>query len=194
MPMARRLRQESPMQVYHFMNRGVNKKKIFHRAKDYNFYLGLLKEYCQKLNVQIYHYCIMSNHAHLILKTEDLESLSKFGHFTHRRYAYYYCRTYRWSEQVFKRNFMSVPIFDDNYLLECGRYIERNPINAKLSKDPADHPYSSYLFYAEGKKNTLLTESPLYPNFGNNPAERIAAYKIYVCQERQEIKKLTMPF
>jgi REP element-mobilizing transposase RayT len=105
--MPRRPRQESPAQTYHFINRGVNKKKIFHGAKDYDFYLGLLKEYCQKLNVQIYHYCIMSNHAHLIVKTEDLGSLSKFGHFTHRRYAYYYCKTYHWSEQVFRRNISS---------------------------------------------------------------------------------------
>ena len=192
--MSRRPRQESPTQVYHFINRGVNKKKIFHHAKDYNFYLGLLKEYCEKLNAQIYHYCIMSNHAHLVLKAESLESLSRFGHFTHRRYAYYYCKTYHWSEQVFRRNFMSVPILDDSYLLECGRYIERNPVDAKLVEKPEDHAYSSYLFYAEGKETPLLTESPLYQNFGRSSLERQAAYKFYVCQERQEIKELTMPF
>ena len=192
--MSRRPRKQSPTQLYHFINRGVNKKKIFHRAKDYDFYLGLLKEYCEKLNVQIYHYCLMSNHAHLILKTQDLGSLSKFGHFTHRRYAYYYCKTYHWSEQVFRRNFMSTAISDDGYLMECGRYVERNPVDAKLVGNPADHPYSSYLFYATGKENALLTESPLYLNFGHSLTERRAAYRFYVCQERQKIKELTAPF
>lgn len=192
--MPRKPRQASAAGVYHFINRGVNKKKIFHHAKDYDFYLGLLKEYCERLNVQIYHYCIMSNHVHLILRADDLESLSKFGHFTHRRYAYYYCKTYHWSEQVFRRNFMSVPISDDSYLMECGRYIERNPVDAKLVERLADYPYSSYLFYAEGKESGLLTESPVYQNFGSNLVERRAAYKFYVYQERQEIKELTVPF
>lgn len=89
---------------------------------------------------------------------------------------------------------MSVPIQDDSYLLECGRYIERNPMDAMLVKSPADHPYSSYLFYAEGKEDLLLTESPLYQNFGNSSLERRAAYRFYVCQKRQEIKELTVPF
>src|SRR3989338_7497448 len=101
--MARKPRSESPVGIYHFMTRGVNKKRIFHKDRDYAFYLALLMEYCQRLNLKIYHYCILSNHAHLVVKADTLKALGQFGHFTHRRYAYYYCKNYRWSEQVFRR-------------------------------------------------------------------------------------------
>ncbi len=193
--MSRKSRKASSTGVYHFIARGVNKKKIFHRKDDYKFYLDLVREYCEKLNVLIYHYCILSNHLHLIVKTNSLKDLGSFGHFTHRRYAYYYCKTYRWSEQVFRRNFMSIPIEDDVYLLECARYVERNPLDAGLAKKPEDYPYSSYLFYSQGKENSLLTQSPAYLGLGRNNKERRQLYSFYVTQERrQEIEKLTMPF
>ena len=89
---------------------------------------------------------------------------------------------------------MSIPIKDDAYLLECARYIERNPLDAKLVEDLADYAYSSYLFYAEGKEGDLLTESPVFEQFGKNKEEQRTNYKFYVGQERPEIKKLTVPF
>lgn len=180
-------RKESPSGVYHFITRGVNRMKIFHSPGDYCFYLELLAENSRKLGIQIYHYCLMSNHAHLLLRAESLECLSQLGHITHIRYAYFYSRTRDWSGQVFRRNFHSLPIPDDIYLLECGRYIERNPIKADLVNHPHEYPYSSYSFYALGKPNTLITESPFYANLGNSLCERMAAYRLYVCQERDSV-------
>lgn len=192
--MPRKPRQPSPAGVYHFITRGVNKKKLFHREDDYSRYLELLNEYCVKLGVQIYHYCLMTNHVHIALKAEDLSNLSRFAHFTQRRYAYYYCKTYRWSEQVFRRNFLSLPISDDAYLLECGRYIERNPLKAKLVEDPRDYPYTSYPFYAFGTKDCLLSESPLYSTLGASDKERMAAYRFYVTHTRAQEVEEKMPF
>jgi putative transposase len=193
--MPRKPRAESPTGVYHLMARGVNKRRIFHSRRDYEAYFGLVSEYCKKLNVEIYHYCILPNHIHFVLRSNDLQTLSRFGYITHRRYAYYYCKTHPWSEQVFRRHFLSKPIVDDAYLLECGRYVERNPIDAGLTVRPEDYPYSSYSFYAQGEPNALLTESPLYPTLGKTPAERMAAYRMYVCHERRrDAEKLTVPF
>ncbi len=192
--MARRPRQESPTQVYHFMNRGVNKKKIFHEKRDFDCYRKLLKEYSVRLDIQIYHYCFMSNHTHLLLKAPDIYSLSKFGHFVQRRYAYYYCKTYHWSEQVFRKRFLSIPIEKDEYLLECGRYIERNPLEAKLVDNLTDYPYTSYSFYANDKADDLLTESPLYPALGNTSLERAASYRFYVIQNRMKESEVLTPF
>ena len=193
--MARKPREESAAGIYHFVTRGVNKKQLFHQKEDYAYFLELVKEYIKKLDMQAYHYCLLTNHAHLVVSAPNLKALGQFGHFVHRRYAYYYCKTHNWSEQVFRRHFRSKPIADDAYLLECGRYIERNPVEAGLAQTPRDYPHSSYRFYAEGEDNPLLTESPLYSNFGNSPSERMAAYRMYVCHERiQEVKKLTVPF
>lgn len=183
--MARKPRQGSSAGVYHFMTRGVNKKDLFHSQRDYENYLAIVKEGSKKLGVQIFHYCLMTNHAHILLHAEELAVLSKFAHCIQRNYALYYCRTHQWPEQVFRRSFASLPINDDAYLLECGRYIERNPVEAKLVTEPEKYPYTSYAFYAFGKKDPLLTESPLYETLGNSERERMAAYRFYVSHERR---------
>ncbi len=192
--MARKPRMASKTGVYHFINRGVNKKKIFHKDEDRAFYKGLLKEYSEKFGVAVFHYCFMANHTHLLLKADELSALSRFGHFIQRRYAYYYCKTHNWSEQVFRSRFLSLPIESDAYLLECGRYIERNPLDTGLIKDLKDFSYSSFNYYAFGRKDDLVTESPLYRSMGMNKPERRSAYRFYVSQPREKETELPIPF
>ena len=187
--MARKTRRENPVGFYHFITRGVNKRKLFHQDKDFKKYLELVREYRDLLGIHIYHYCLMNNHVHILLKAGTMSALSQFGHFTHRRYAYYYCRTYDLSGQVFRRNFVSLPIARDNYLLECGRYIERNPLKAKLVKNLEDYPYSSYAHYVEGKNDPLVTESPLFLTLAHTPLERKAVYRFYVTHTREQEMK-----
>ena len=192
--MPRKPREQSTTGYYHFMTRGVNKKRLFHSHRDYEYYLKLIRKYARKLNIQIFHYCLMTNHVHILLKTEDRFVLSQFAHFTQRCYAHYYCKTHDWSEQVFRRNFVSQPITEDSYLLECGRYIERNPIKAKLVTDPQKYPYTSYAFYASGKKDPLIEESPLYTTLGSSTIQRRAAYRFYVTHERRQEVEINSPF
>jgi putative transposase len=182
--MPRRKRIASATGVYHFINRGVNKKRIFHQKDDYRTYLALMAEHARDLDIQIYHYCLMSNHTHILLRSPDMESLSRFGHYLQRRYAYYYSRTYHWPEQVFRKRFISLPIKKDSYLLECGRYIERNPVRAKLVEDPKDFHYSSYGYYGLGFENKLIAPNPLYEDLGFSKNERILAYRDYIRTER----------
>ena len=190
--MARKPRLGSKSGVYHFINRGVNKSGIFRRPEDFRTFLGLVKEYKERFQVEIYHYCIMSNHFHFLLKTTEVEILSKFAHFVQRRYAYYYCQRYHHSGQVLQSRFKSLPVEDDAYLLECGRYIERNPLAAKLVSDPKDHPYSSYPCYAFSKNNDLLTENPLYNGLAGDRERREAAYQAYVCVPREKETELLL--
>lgn len=182
--MPRKPRQTSKTGVYHFINRGVNKKKLFHKGSDYRQYLKLMEEYSNRLEVQIHHYCLMNNHTHILLRCPDIGSLSRFGHFIQRRYAYYYCKTHHWAEQVFRKRFISVPIDKDSYLLECGRYIERNPVRARLVEDPKDFSHSSYAYYALGEENSLITPNPLYEGMGASKEERLAAYTAYLNANR----------
>ena len=188
--MSRKPRVLSQSGYYHFINRGINKKKIFHRKEDYSFYRGLLIEYSRQLDLKIVHYCVLSNHSHLLVHASELKSLSLFGHFIQRRYAYYYSKVYHWAEQLFKKPFLSIPIETDAYLLECARYIERNPLNAHLIKDLKEYAHSSYNHYAHGKEDALLTPNPLYVNLGRTLEERQAAYQFYVCQPRQKEEQM----
>lgn len=192
--MPRKPRQISPAGVYHFISRGVNKKHLFHCRDDYEYYLCLLKEYSERLAIKIYHYCLMPNHTHLLIQVDDVTSLSRFGHFVQRRYAYYYCKNHHWSEQVFRKRFISLPVEDDQYLLECGRYIERNPLKTKLCSDPKDYPYTSYSFYGHNKPNVLITSSPAYLGLSPRQEERAVIYQNYVMQPRIQEMELVSAF
>jgi len=188
--MPRKPRQWSSSGYYHFINRGVSKKKIFHRDEDFDFYRDLLMEYKERFNVRILHYCFMSNHTHMIVGCDDISSLGRFAHFLQRRYAYYYCKTYHWAEQVFRNRYTSIPIEKDAYLLECGRYIERNPLDAGIAQDPKDYKHSSYNHYAYGATDNLVTESPLYVNLSKTSEERQLVYRFNVTHNRDyELEK-----
>jgi putative transposase len=165
---------------YHFINRGVNKRHLFHRKADYLRYLNLISEYSTKLDVKLHHYCLMPNHTHLLLHAGSVESLSRFGHFIQRNYAYYYCKTHNWSEQVFRNRFKSIPIESDGQFLECARYIERNPLDLGYAGKLANYPYSSYAFYALNEPNNLIEPSIVYQGLGESVARRAMAYRVYV--------------
>ena len=182
--MPRKKREESPTGVYHWIVRGMNKRKLFHGDGDYERFLELLREYKDQYGVLVFHYCMMTNHVHLLLKTLALENLSQFSHYVQRRYAYYYCEAYKRTGSVFQRGFRSFCIDKDSYLLECGRYIERNPVRAKLVKRSEDHVYTSYRFYSQGEGNDLLTPSPAYLGLSCQQEQRERIYADYVCQER----------
>jgi putative transposase len=129
--MPRKRREESQAGVYHWIVRGMNKKDLFHDERDFRRFRELLAEYKKTYSVLIFHYCLMTNHVHLLIRADGLKALSEFSHFTQRRYAYYYCKRYRWTGSVFQRGFKSLVVDRDEYLLECGRYIERNPLKVR---------------------------------------------------------------
>ena len=182
--MPRKPRLYSPTGVYHWINRGVNQKHLFHFKNDYQYFLGLLKEHKADRGVEIYHYCLMPNHIHLLLKCHDRDALSCFSQMVQRRYAYYYCKTHKWRGQVFQRMYKSLPVEDDNYLLECGRYVERNPVRANLVTRPDEYPYSSYLFYVSGQESNFLTASPSYLELAEEKSQRRSMYRDYVSEPR----------
>ena len=186
--MPRKNRTESPTGVYHWINRGITKKDLFHKAPDYGFFVKLLKEYKTIYDIQIYHYCLMTNHVHLLISAPSTYELSKFSQYVQRRYAYYYSKTYHWGGGIFQGRYKSLPVDKDTYLLECGRYIERNPLKAGLAEDPGAYPYSSHRYYAYGEENVLISPSPAYLANSSFPYERQVMYRRYVIEPRiQEI-------
>ena len=182
--MPRKKRIPSPTGVYHWINRGINRKHLFHFKDDHEYFLKLLKEHKTQFDIDIYHYCLMPNHIHLLLRADDIASLSRFSQYLQRRYAYYYCKNHKWKGQVFQRMYKSIAVDKDTYLLECGRYIERNPVRANLVKEPGQYTYSSYLFYAGQKENDILTPSPAYLGLAQNDYQRAELYRDYVSTSR----------
>jgi len=184
--MPRKKREESPTGVYHWIVRGMNRRKLFHGKQDHKQFLDYLREHKTQYEILMFHYCMMSNHVHALVKSPTLKNLSRFSHYVQRRYAYYYCKEYKHTGSVFQRGYRSFSIDKDDYLLECGRYIERNPVRAGIVDRPEDFLHTSYRYYTLREKNDLLTSSPAYLGLSLHQEQREHLYAEYVCQNRTQ--------
>ena len=99
-------------------------------------------------------------------------------------YARYYKKKYKRTGHVFEDRFKHFHIETEAYLLECGRYIERNPVRAKMVEDPKNYRWSSHSYYGLGAENGLVTENILYKGLGSTEEERREVYREYVLTPR----------
>lgn len=141
--MATRPRERSESGFYHVFQRGVSLFDIFEDDEDREFYLNRLKRYAAEFDVDIHAWCLMSNHTHLLLKS-DFDALSsmmrKLGACYARRFNFRHKR----SGPLFEGRFGSKPINTDIQFLSVVRYIHRNPVFHEESAALGDYPWSSY--------------------------------------------------
>ncbi|MDD5496737.1 MAG: transposase [Candidatus Omnitrophica bacterium] len=171
---------------YHIMSRGHNKCKLFHSRKDYEKYRSLIIEHKQAFPCDIYHYCLMPNHAHILLKIKYGNDLPCFMKQVNQNYTNYYKKSYGLTGNLFQGRYKGLIIETDGYLLECGRYIERNPLKSGLEDDLSQYFFSSFNFYTRGERDEILTPNPLYLELSRSEEERRRHYKEYVLKERLE--------
>jgi putative transposase len=159
------------------MNRGNNRQMIFTDKDEKSYFLYLLHEKKQENEVQIYHYCIMGNHFHLVVRAASKADLSRFLKRAFVAYYRFFKNHHEYAGHLFQGRFKSIIIDTQSYLIQCGKYIETNPVRANLVSDPSEYAHSSYRFYADGAHDPLITPNPLYPGLGATEAERQAAYR-----------------
>jgi putative transposase len=162
MPRLPRRWQWTEAACYHIINRGHNRDTIFADDEDHAHFLGLLADYRQRFAFRLYHYCLMTNHFHLLLQLPDPRQLSTLMAGLLRSYVHHVHRRHGFVGHLFQGRFKSPAIEAETYLLSCGRYIERNPVEAGLVALPWEHRWSSAAAYALGQEDTLLSESPWY--------------------------------
>lgn len=174
--MARTARKKSTTGIYHIMLRGNNKEVLFYEDEDYQKVLKTIKYCIEKSGIEIYAYCIMPNHIHLLIKegAEPLEvTFKRFG----CKFVYWYNMKYKRVGHLFQDRFKSEAVEDDSYFLTVLRYIHNNPVKACLSKKPEDYDYSSYNSYfkknefvSTGKALSMISRKELirYHNSGND--------------------------
>ena len=100
--MGRKARQPSSVGLYHVIVRGNNKGQLFHGQPDFENFLEILTEYLAQYLIQIQHYCLMTNHVHLLMQAESLKLLSRFMHGVERSYHHYYRKHYTWFGHLFQ--------------------------------------------------------------------------------------------
>ncbi len=166
--------------IYHVFNRGNNRRTLFEERLDFECFLGLLKSGQERGKVFIFHYCLMTNHYHLLIRSEETGSLPRFMHWVQLGYARYYKNKHKSTGHVFEERYRSPRIPEESYYLQCGRYIERNPLKAKIVKNAEDYPYSSAGYYIAGRNDLLLTENLYYHGMGKSAKERQEQYAKFI--------------
>ena len=170
---------------YHILTRGNDRRKLFRYKKDYIYFLKIIKRYLKKFQVDIIHYCLMPNHLHLLIQAKKAGDLPKFMQAILQVYANYFRKKYNSVGFVFQNRYKSYIIENDSYLLECSRYIERNPLRAEITDELSKYPWSSFLFYAKGIDNDIIkTLNPLYLELSKTEEGRHQCYYHYVSEER----------
>ena len=178
--MSRRPRQLLDGGCYHLIARGNNRQFLLTDAEACRYFLDLLARAKARYPAKLYHYCLMSNHIHLLLEITAAEHLPKFMQLVLQGYARWYAKRQSYSGHVWQGRYKSPLIGQESYYLEAGRYIERNPLRAKLVRDLKDYPWSSYLYYGLGLATPLLDEDPYYAQLASTPAQRQSAYREFV--------------
>ena len=146
--MSRQARKKSESKIYHVMLRGINQQQIFEEAEDCDKFLDVMRDCKEICQYDVYAYCIMGNHIHLLIK-EGTETLEQVFKRICGRFVYWYNIKYRRVGHLFQDRFKSEPVDSNEYLLTVVRYIHQNPIKAGLCKRVSDYVYSSYGEYIE---------------------------------------------
>ncbi len=167
-----RRQQQAPGSYYHVMNRGHNRECVFRDDADHQSFLDLLERYRQRFSIRLFHYCLMSNHFHLLLRCEHPQVLSACMGGLLRAYVHYFHRRYGFVGHLWQGRFKSPAVAAERYFLSCGRYIERNPVEAGVVALPWDYRWSSAAAYAVGRADELVCYNVWYQSLADSAAGR----------------------
>lgn len=143
--------------VYHIILRGNNGEGIFKNSADRIRFLGKLKYYKDKFKFKIYCFCLMINHAHIVIKVlSDIPTITDVMQPFNTSYAMYYNNLYKRKGHLFQDRFKGILVTKDEHLLELIRYIHLNPVRSKLVRSPDDYKWSSYNVYL--RKRTMFDD------------------------------------
>ncbi len=127
---------------HHVVQRGNRRQDVFFKKEDRISYLRILKEQSERFGVKYWAYCLMDNHVHLIAIPEKKESLAQAIGEAHRRYTRMINFREQWRGYLWQGRFSSF-VLEERYLYAAVRYVERNPVRAKLVKKAEDYEWSS---------------------------------------------------
>ena len=179
--MPRKPRQLVDGGYYHLIARGNNRLYLFQQAKGgYDFFKALLAESKKKYQWKLSHYCLMGNHIHLLGWVEKGQELPRLMQFLLFEYSRWYRLKMKYVGHLWQGRYKSPRIEKESYFLECGRYIERNPLRAGIVEKAEDYLWSSYRYYAFGMSDELVDEDPYYLGIGADAKSRQEKYREFI--------------
>jgi len=163
--MARIARLVVPGIPHHVTQRGNRRETTFFEAADYRLYRNLLGAAAAKAGVEIWAYCLMPNHVHVIATPRDLDGLRKTFGDLHRRYTGHINARHRWTGHLWQARFGSVAM-DEEHMVAAIRYVSLNPVRAPLVTRAEEWPWSSVAAHLAGRDDGVVTVAPALERIG----------------------------
>ena len=174
--MPRRARVVFEGVVHHITQRGNYRQSVFEDDSDKRKYVEFIREYSEKYGMKIYAYCLMSNHVHFIAAPVKEDSLAMTFKYANMRYSSYFNKKNKRSGHLWQGRFYSCPL-QFEHALEALRYVERNPVRARMVELPWEYEWSSAREHVgfngeidtstkdEGNKSVDRRQEPVSPRF-----------------------------
>lgn len=180
----------------HIVQRGVDRAATFFDAEDYLLYLELLREASELFNLQVHAYCLMTNHIHLLLTPAEAADLSPAMKRLTQIYVQRINRRYNRTGPLWSGRYKASLVGSERYLIGCYRYIELNPVRAKMVAHPSDYAWSSFKFNVGRCPSSLVTPHTAYLALGVDPKRRHLAYEqlfeeALLSEELEQIRSAT---
>lgn len=170
----------------HIVQRGNDRQPCFFTDIDRVRYLQVLREIALREKCAVHAYVLMTNHVHLLMTPTATGQISRVMQSLGRRYVRYVNDRYRRTGTLWEGRYKSSLVDRDTHLLHCYRYIELNPMRARMTADPIDYPWSSHACNAFGRDDPLVHPHANYLALGNTRSERCAAYRTLAMEALSE--------
>ncbi len=155
--MARRARVVIAGLPHHVIQRGNRRQNVFFYEEDKQSYLTLLERYSKKYGLEVWAYCLMDNHVHLIVVPKEKIYLSAAIGETHKGYTRLINKREGWKGYLWEGRFKSF-VMGKDYLYKAVRYVEMNPVRAKMIRRAEDYKWSSAKNRIKGWKSKVLSD------------------------------------
>ena len=162
---------------HHVTQRGNRRQKTFFSDDDYRDYIELMAEFARQSETEVWAYCLMPNHVHLVMVPTHEDGLRATLGEAHRRYTRNINFRNGWRGHLWQERFHSF-VMDEQYLLATVRYVEWNPVKARLCRHPTDWRWSSALAHIMGKDDQLVRVRPML--------DRVADWSSYLSDEQND--------
>ncbi len=176
--MARIARVVIPGFPHHVVQRGNRRQRVFFSDDDRKTYLDYLRIYAKPAGIHFWGYCLMDNHVHIIAVPDKEEDFAWGFSEAHRRYTRMINFREKWRGYLWEGRFKSYPL-SQTHLYAAIRYIERNPVRAKIVENAWDYPWSSARAHVFKQKDPLLDD--------NFMASEIENWRLFLSEEDKQI-------
>ncbi|OGL73420.1 hypothetical protein A3C96_00755 [Candidatus Uhrbacteria bacterium RIFCSPHIGHO2_02_FULL_60_10] len=162
---------------FHLIPKGNNGQNVFDDDEDRLVMLNIIRSCKDDIGFTLYHYCLMTNHVHLVLRPHDHKKMPEITRYINLTYSLYHKKKYGRVGHLWRNRSKKYVIWNDEYAAVIGPYVESNPVKAGIVGRAEEHQWSSARFYILRKYDDLITPAPWFLALGKTDIRRIASYK-----------------